>query len=85
MKANELPKSQQAKLKKILQHKAIERLINDMLVNPPEIDLSKVDIKVPAHMRAKDVDVMALSWSATGGCETCSAIGGGCETCSAIS
>jgi hypothetical protein len=68
--AEKLPSKQKEELKRLLQFELTAALIASIKANPPEVDLAKVEVVMPA---GAEFDVARLS----GDCGTC----GTCSTC----
>jgi len=75
-KASQLPKAKQEQLRKALQHDLVEAMVREIKRNPPQVDLSEIELIVPPGVTAESFDVAADC----GTCGTCGT-GGGCGTC----
>ena len=77
LKANSLPDKQQKRLRNVLREELTEAMIAAVVDNPPEIDLSSVELVLRPNQELSN-------WSVAedcGTCGTCATSGGGCGTC----
>jgi hypothetical protein len=74
--ASQLPRKEQEKLRLALQHDLVDAMVRAVQKNPPEVDLSKIDLVLRPGVSAADLSV-------AGDCGTCGTCGtgGGCGTC----
>jgi hypothetical protein len=75
-RASELPKTEQDRLRKVLQHDLVEAMVRAIKQNPPQVDLSQIELVLRPGVSADNFDVAADC----GTCGTCGT-GGGCGTC----
>jgi 5'-deoxynucleotidase YfbR-like HD superfamily hydrolase len=70
IQASELPRQEQERLRRALQHDLAEALIKEIKTVPPEIDLSEVELVLKPEQDIAD-------WDAVADCITCLT----CVTC----
>jgi len=75
-KASELPRTEQARLRRELQHDLVEAMVRTIKRNPPQVDLSEIELVLRPGVSLESFDVAADC----GTCGTCGT-GGGCGTC----
>jgi len=75
-RASKLPKSEQDRLRKVLQHDLVEAMVRAIKQDPPQVDLSQIELVLSPGVNAENFDVAADC----GTCGTCGT-GGGCGTC----
>lgn len=76
LKATDLSAQKKAQLRASLQHDLTEAMIRAVKANPPEVDLSGVEIVLGAGKSLDDFDVVK-DCNTCGTCQTCTT----CETC----
>jgi hypothetical protein len=74
--ATSLPREEQARLRSLLRQELTEALVKTIRAEPPEVDLSQVELVLRPGQEVADWDVVAE-------CSTCSTCGtcGTCSTC----
>jgi hypothetical protein len=75
-KASKLPKAEQGRLRRALQHDLVEAMVRAIQQNPPDVDLSDIELVLRPGVNLENFDVAADC----GTCGTCGT-GGGCGTC----
>jgi hypothetical protein len=73
-RASELPASEQERLRNVLRQELAESMVRAVRADPPEIDLTQIDIVLRPGQEVGD-------WDAVAECSTCSTCGT-CSTCS---
>jgi hypothetical protein len=73
-RASELPAAEQERLRNVLRQELAEQMVRAVRADPPEVDLSQIDIVLRPGQEVGD-------WDAVAECSTCSTCGT-CSTCS---
>jgi hypothetical protein len=76
VRATELPKREQERLRNVLREELTEALIKTLRSEPPEVDLGQIDVVLRPGQQLGDWDVVA-DCSTCSTCSTC----GTCGTC----